>query len=64
MGIAPGGAFIEENRSTANGKSADDYAAMWWDSKAQKVHGIWCDAVIMTKAVAASTFLLKGRQSC
>ena len=28
--IAPGGsAFIEENRSKVNGKTADDYAAMW-----------------------------------
>lgn len=44
---APGAsAFIEENRSAVNGKPADDYAAMWWDSKAQKVHGIWCDGSI------------------
>ena len=45
--IAPdSGSFIEENRSIVNGKSAHDYAAMWWDSKAQKVHGIWCNTAI------------------
>ena len=45
--VAPGGsAFIEENRSSVNGKPAEDYAAMWWDSKARKVHGIWCEATI------------------
>ena len=44
---APGGsAFIEENRSMVNGEPADDYAAMWWDSKAQQIRGIWCDASI------------------
>jgi hypothetical protein len=36
-------AFIEENRSTVNGDKADDYAAMWWDDKAGRVHGIWCE---------------------
>lgn len=42
--IAPGEtAFVEENRSRVNGRAADEYAAMWWDPKAGKVHGIWCD---------------------
>ncbi len=35
--------FVEENRSTVNGDKADEYAAMWWDDKAGRVHGIWCD---------------------
>lgn len=44
---APGGIpFTEENRSTVNGKLAEDYAAMWWDNKTQTVRGIWCDATI------------------
>jgi hypothetical protein len=42
--IAPGEtAFVEENRSKINGHVSDEYAAMWWDPKAAKVHGIWCD---------------------
>jgi hypothetical protein len=35
--------LIEEFRaSTATGKKLTDYAAVWWDSKAKKVRGIWC----------------------
>jgi len=44
--VEPGGVLVEENRSTVNGRPSDDYAAMWWDSKAQTVHGIWCDREI------------------
>src|SRR6476660_182974 len=27
---------------TASGDKLSDYAAIWWDSKAKKVRGIWC----------------------
>ncbi len=27
---------------TASGDNLSDYAAVWWDSKAKKVRGIWC----------------------
>ena len=27
---------------TASGDKLSDYAAVWWDSKAKKVRGIWC----------------------
>ena len=40
----PGGMpFIEEFRaSTASGEKSNDYAALWWDSKAKKIRGVWC----------------------
>jgi hypothetical protein len=40
----PGGMpFIEEFRaSTASGEKSNDYAAVWWDSKAKKIRGVWC----------------------
>ncbi len=40
----PGGMpFVEEFRaSTASGEKSNDYAVVWWDSKAKKVRGIWC----------------------
>jgi hypothetical protein len=35
--------LTEEFRaSTASGEKLTDYAAVWWDSKAKKVSGIWC----------------------
>jgi hypothetical protein len=59
--IAPGGsAFIEENRSKVNGESAEDYAAMWWDSKAHKVHGIWCDSAINDEGCSGFDVTLEG----
>jgi hypothetical protein len=59
--IAPGGsAFIEENRSLVNGKPAEDHAAMWWDSKAHKVHGIWCDATINDEGCSGFDVVLAG----
>ena len=58
----PGGsAFIEENRSTVKGESTEDYAAMWWDSKAQKVHGIWCDATINDEGCSGFVVTLEGK---
>ncbi|HET7209154.1 MAG TPA: amidohydrolase family protein [Terriglobales bacterium] len=41
--LAPGGlTLIEENRlSTPKGDSYD-YAAIWWNTRAQKYQGIWC----------------------
>lgn len=60
--MAPGdGALVEENRSQVNGKSADDYAAMWWDSKAQRVHGIWCDPTINDEGCSGFVVTLEGR---
>lgn len=60
--IAPGGsAFIEENRSKVNGESSEDYAAMWWDSKAKKVHGIWCDAIINDEGCSGFNVTIKGK---
>jgi hypothetical protein len=61
--VAPGGsAFIEENRSRVNGKPAEDYAAMWWASKAHKVHGIWCDATINDEGCSGfDVVLLSGK---
>lgn len=60
--FAPGGsAFIEENRSKVNGKSAEDYAAMWWDSKAHKVHGIWCDPTINDEGCSGFDLTLEGK---
>ena len=60
--IAPGGIpFIEENRSTVNGKPAEDYAAMWWDGKAQTVHGIWCDATINDEVCNGFNVSLDGK---
>jgi len=40
----PGGMpFIEEfHARTASGDESNDYAAVWWDSKAKKLRGIWC----------------------
>jgi hypothetical protein len=40
----PGGMpLIEEYHSeTSAGKDAYDYAALWWDAKAQQYQGIWC----------------------
>lgn len=40
----PGGMpLIEEFRaSTAAGEKLNDYAAVWWDSKAKKIRGVWC----------------------
>jgi hypothetical protein len=35
--------LTEEFRATtASGENLIDYAAVWWDGKARKVHGIWC----------------------
>ena len=60
--IAPGGsAFIEENRSKVNGKSTEDYAAMWWDSKARKVHGIWCDPTINDEGCSGFDVTVEGK---
>lgn len=60
--FAPGeSAFIEENRSKVNGESAEDYAAMWWDSKAQKVHGIWCDPTINDEGCSGFDVTLEGK---
>jgi ketosteroid isomerase-like protein len=60
--IAPGGsAFIEENRSNVNGESAEDYAAMWWDRKAHKVHGIWCDPTINDEGCSGFDVTLEGK---
>lgn len=59
---APGGsAFIEENRSKVNGESAEDYAAMWWDNKAHKVHGIWCDSAINDEGCSGFDVTLEGK---
>jgi hypothetical protein len=61
--MAPGGtAFVEENRSKVNGKYADDYAVMWWDSKAQRVHGIWCDGSINDEGCSGFDAMLKGEE--
>ena len=61
---APGGnAFIEENRSTVNGEPTSDYAAMWWNSKAQKVHGIWCDAAINDEGCSAFGVTFEGKNA-
>jgi len=60
--IAPGGsAFIEENRSKVNGESSEDYAVMWWDSKAKKVHGIWCDPTINDEGCSGFGVTLEGK---
>jgi hypothetical protein len=56
-----GSAFIEENRSKVNGESAEDYAAMWWDSKAHKVHGIWCDSTINDEGCSGFDVTLEGK---
>ncbi len=59
--IAPGGsAFIEDNRSVVNEKPADDYAVMWWDGKAQKVRGIWCQAAINDEGCSGFDVALDG----
>ena len=59
--LAPGGVpFIEENRSIVNGKPAEDYAAIWWDGKAQSVHGIWCDPLINDEGCSGFTVTLDG----
>ncbi|MBI3478695.1 MAG: hypothetical protein HY010_23450 [Acidobacteria bacterium] len=60
--VAPGGsALIEENRSKVNGELAEDYAAMWWDNKAQKVHGIWCDPTINDEGCSGFDVTLEGK---
>jgi hypothetical protein len=40
----PGGMpLIEDFRATsATGENLNDYAAIWWDSKAKKNRGVWC----------------------
>jgi ketosteroid isomerase-like protein len=58
---APGAtALIEENRSKVKGESTDDYASIWWDSKAQKVHGIWCDGSINDEGCSGFDVTLEG----
>lgn len=60
--IAPGGsAFTEDNRSRVNGKSAEDYAAIWWDGKAHKVRGIWCDPTINDEGCSGFDVTLEGK---
>jgi ketosteroid isomerase-like protein len=59
--FAPGAtALIEENRSKVKGKSADDYASMWWDGKARRVHGIWCDGSINDEGCSGFDVTLEG----
>lgn len=61
--IAPGGsALIEENRSELNGKPAEDYAVMWWDGKAQKIHGVWCDASINDEGCSGFGVTVEGKE--
>ena len=59
--LAPGGVpFIEENRSIVNGRPAEDYAAMWWDGKAQKIQGIWCAPLTNDEGCSGFTVTLEG----
>jgi hypothetical protein len=59
---APGGsAFVEENRSKVNGELAEEYAAMWWDSKANKVRGIWCDPTINDEGCSGFGVTIEGK---
>ena len=40
----PGGMPLIEDfqAASASGEKLTDYAAMWWDSKAKKIRGVWC----------------------
>ncbi len=58
--MAPGGALIEENRSNVKGKLEEDYAALWWDGKAQRVRGIWCDALINDEGCSGFEVTVQG----
>lgn len=60
--LSPGGlTLVEENRlSTPNGDSFD-YAAVWWNPKAQKYQGIWC-ADINDEGCNGFDATLKGEQ--
>ncbi len=59
--VATGGtAFTEENSSTVSGEKADEYAAMWWDSKAGRVHGIWCDDSINDEGCSGFEVVVDG----
>jgi ketosteroid isomerase-like protein len=43
QGGAGGMPLTEEFRATtASGDKSADYAAVWWDGKAKKIHGMWC----------------------
>jgi prolyl oligopeptidase len=53
-------AFVEENRSTVNGGKADEYAAMWWDDKAGRVHGIWCEDSINDEGCSGFDVTVNG----
>ncbi len=60
--LAPGGsALIEENRSKVHGASAEDYAAIWWNTKTQSVRGIWCDPTINDEGCSGFTVSLEGK---
>ena len=60
--LAPGGsAFIEENRSKVHGAPAEDYAAIWWDAKAQNIRGIWCDPTINDEGCSGFTVVPEGK---
>lgn len=59
--LGPGGIpFIEENRSTVNGEPENDYAAVWWDDKAKKMHGLWCHPTINDEGCSSFDTRLEG----
>jgi len=59
--FAPGkSAFIEENRSKVHGNLTEEYAAMWWDAKANAIRGLWCDPAINDEGCSGFTVTLSG----
>ncbi len=58
--LGPGGAFTEENRQIVDGKPAEDFATLWWDPKAQKISGIWCDARINDEGCSGFEVTFEG----
>ncbi len=60
--LGPGGfPFIEENRQVIDSNPSEDYAVMWWDPKAQKIRGIWCESRINDEGCSGFDATFEGR---
>jgi len=57
-----GAPLVEENHMTIDGKESYDYAAIWWNGKAQNAQGIWCDAEINDQGCTGFAVTWKGEQ--
>ena len=54
--------LIEENHITMNGEDFYDYAAIWWDSKARRAQGIWCDSELNDQGCTGFDVNWEGEQ--